>query len=120
MASSVNSQMPKCRNTADPSPNHGTANRYTRFPNELPIAGNPPDVYAMAVAYHQWLLETETAKILFHAAPGLFVPPARAHFYATHLKNCRVVDLGHGDHYLPEDHPDTIGREISAWLTELP
>jgi haloalkane dehalogenase len=90
-----------------------------RFPNELPIAGHPPDVYAMAIAYHQWLLETETAKIFFHAAPGLFIPPARADFYATRLKNCRVVDLGHGDHYLPEDHPDTIGKEVAAWLTEL-
>ena len=38
-----------------------------RFPNELPIAGTPSDVYAMAMAYHDWLLETETPKIFFHA-----------------------------------------------------
>jgi haloalkane dehalogenase len=30
-----------------------------RFPNELPIAGTPHDVYAMAVAYHESLLATE-------------------------------------------------------------
>ena len=101
------------------TPSVAMAGSIYRFPNELPIAGNPPDVYAMAIAYHQWLLETETAKIFFHATPGLFIPPARADFYATHLKNCRVVDLGHGDHYLPEDHPDTIGKEVSAWLTPL-
>jgi hypothetical protein len=35
-----------------------------RFPNEVPIAGTPSDVYAMAVAYHEWLLETETPKDL--------------------------------------------------------
>jgi haloalkane dehalogenase len=87
-----------------------------RFPNELPIAGTPADVYAMAVAYHDWLLETEVPKLFFHAAPGIFIPPERAAFYRKRLKNCRFVDLGTGAHYLQEDHPDTIGRELAAWL----
>jgi haloalkane dehalogenase len=90
-----------------------------RFPNELPIAGTPADVYAMAMAYNAWLLETDTPKIFFHAAPGVFIPPARAEFYSKHLKFCRVVDLGQGSHYLQEDHPETIGKEIAAWLTSL-
>ena len=88
-----------------------------RFPNELPIAGTPSDVYAMA--YHDWLLETETPKIFFHAAPGIFIPPARAAFYSNHLKSCRTVDLGEGYHYLQDDHPDTIGKEIAVWLSNL-
>jgi haloalkane dehalogenase len=87
-----------------------------RFPNELPIAGTPSDVYAMAMAYHDWFLETETPKIFFHATPGIFIPPARAAFYRACLKSCRAVDLGEGYHYLQEDHPDTIGKEIAAWL----
>ena len=89
-----------------------------RFPNELPIAGTPSDVYAMAMAYHDWLLETETPKIFFHATPGIFIPPARAAFYRGCLKSCRAVDLGEGYHYLQEDHPDTIGKEIAAWLSD--
>jgi len=87
-----------------------------RFPNELPIAGMPSDVYAMAIAYHDWLLETETPKIFFHAVPGIFIPPVRATFYREHLKSCHAVDLGKGYHYLQEDHADTIGKEIAAWL----
>ena len=87
-----------------------------RFPNELPIAGTPSDVYAMAMAYHDWLLETETPKIFFHATPGIFIPPARAAFYRERLKSCRAVELGKGYHYLQEDHADTIGKEIAAWL----
>jgi haloalkane dehalogenase len=90
-----------------------------RFPNELPIAGTPADVYAMAVAYHAWLLETPTPKIFFHAAPGIFIPPERAKFYRSNLKACRSVDLGWGLHYLQEDHPDVIGKEIAAWLPTL-
>jgi haloalkane dehalogenase len=90
-----------------------------RFPNELPIAGAPVDVYAMATAYHEWLLATETPKIFFHANPGAFISPERAKFYAENLKSCRVVALGRGSHYLQEDHPDTIGREVSEWLSTL-
>lgn len=36
-----------------------------RFPNELPIAGAPADVWAMAEAYHAWLLETDIPKLFF-------------------------------------------------------
>jgi len=41
-----------------------------RFPNELPIAGEPVDVYAMATAYEQWLLETDLPKLFFWDSPG--------------------------------------------------
>jgi haloalkane dehalogenase len=91
-----------------------------RFPNELPIAGTPSDVYAMAMAYHDWLLATDTPKIFFHAAPGIFIPPAHAAFYRARLKVCHSVDLGQGLHYLQEDHPERIGQEIAAWLPTLP
>jgi haloalkane dehalogenase len=87
-----------------------------RFPNEVPIAGTPADVYAMATAYHDWLLETPTPKIFFHATPGVFISSARAGFYSKHLKSCHVVDLGQGLHFLQEDHADTIGKAIAAWL----
>jgi haloalkane dehalogenase len=90
-----------------------------RFPNELPIAGTPSDVYAMAVAYHEWLLATETPKLFFHAQPGILIPPPLAEFYRRYLKSCRAVDLGQGLHYLQEDHPETIGQEIAAWLKTL-
>ncbi len=90
-----------------------------RFPNELPIAGAPADVWAMARAYHEWLLETEIPKLLFWAEPGALVSPVRAAWYSQHLKTCRAVPLGAGMHYLQEDHPDAIGREIAGWLPSL-
>jgi len=90
-----------------------------RFPNELPIAGAPADVWAMAQAYHGWLLETEIPKLLFWAQPGALVSPERAAWYAQHLKACRAVPLGAGVHYVQDDHPDTIGRGIASWLPTL-
>jgi len=91
-----------------------------QFPNALPIAGAPADTYAMAIAYHDWLLETDTPKLFFWADPGAQISPERAAWYRRRLKACRSVALGPGAHYVQEDHPDTIGREIAAWLASLP
>jgi haloalkane dehalogenase len=35
------------------------------------------------------------------------------------LPNLETVDLGAGIHYVQEDNPDTIGREVAGWLTGL-
>ena len=91
-----------------------------RFPNELPIAGEPVDVCAMVSAYHDWLLATDIPKLFFSTDPGAFIPPARAAWYAMHLRNCRWVALGAGKHFMQEDHPDAIGTGIAAWLATLP
>jgi haloalkane dehalogenase len=90
-----------------------------RFPNELPIAGSPVDVWAMAQAYHEWLLETETPKLLFWAEPGSLITPARAKWLAGRLKSCTSVALGAGRHFLQEDHPVKIGNELRNWLPSL-
>ena len=73
----------------------------------------------MAQAYHAWLVETDTPKLLFWAEPGALVSPERAAWYAQHLKACRTVPLGAGLHYVQEDHPDVIGLEIVSWLHAL-
>ncbi len=90
-----------------------------RFPNELPIAGAPADVYAMATAYHDWLLQTNTPKLFFWAEPGALISPERAGWYGTHLKACKAVALGAGSHYVQEHHADAIGQGIAQWLPTL-
>jgi haloalkane dehalogenase len=90
-----------------------------RFPNELPIAGAPVDVWAMAEAYHAWLLETETPKLLFWAEPGAFISPARAAWLQARMKACKSVRLGPGRHFVQEDHADLIGSQIAEWLPTL-
>ena len=90
-----------------------------RFPNELPIAGAPADVWAMAEAYHAWLLETEIPKLFFWAEPGSLISPARAAWLGERLKSCRTVPLGQGRHFLQEDHAEQIGRHIADWLSSL-
>lgn len=90
-----------------------------RFPNELPIAGQPADVYAILEKAHAALAESRYPKLLFVGDPGALVSPAFADRFATTLHDCRVVRLGAGAHYLQEDHPETIGLSIAAWIERV-
>src|ERR1700689_1244892 len=90
-----------------------------RFPNELPIAGEPPDVYAMMERAHAALAVSTYPKLLFAAEPGALVPLGFAEELAGKLKDCRLVNLGDGIHFLQEDHPETIGRSVAAFIAEI-
>jgi haloalkane dehalogenase len=90
-----------------------------RFPNELPIAGDPADVYATMERAHAALAASTYPKLLFAAEPGALVPPAFVEELAGKLKDCRFVKLGDGIHFLQEDHPETIGRSVAAFIAEV-
>ena len=90
-----------------------------RFPNELPIEGKPADVYSIMENAHHALAESSYPKLLFVGNPGALISPAVAEGFVKSLKNCRIVQLSSGLHYLQEDHPDVIGANITEWLIEL-
>jgi haloalkane dehalogenase len=90
-----------------------------RFPNELPIAGEPADVYATMEEAHRALAASTYPKLLFAGDPGSFVSPAFAKNFVNGLANCRLVQLSSGIHYLQEDHPDVIGSQVKEWLVDL-
>ena len=90
-----------------------------RFPNELPIAGTPSDVYATLEEAHHALAASTYPKLLFVGNPGALVSPAFAASFTKNLKYCEVVQLRSGLHYLQEDHPDVIGANIKEWIEEL-
>jgi haloalkane dehalogenase len=90
-----------------------------RFPNELPIAGEPADVYATMERAHEALAASTYPKLLFAADPGGVVSPAFAEELAGKLEDCRFVKLGDGVHFLQEDHPEMIGRSVAAFIAEV-
>lgn len=90
-----------------------------RLPNELPIEGEPADVHAMLVQAHAALAASRYPKLLFVGDPGALVSPAFAERFAAGLKNCSLVRLGAGAHYLQEDHPEAIGRSVAAWIAGI-
>jgi haloalkane dehalogenase len=90
-----------------------------RFPNELPIAGQPADVYATLESAHRALAKSSYPKLLFTATPGALVTPSFAKKFVDNIQDCKSVDLGEGIHYLQEDHPELIGTTVRDWLIEL-
>jgi haloalkane dehalogenase len=90
-----------------------------RFPNELPIAGQPAKVWDRLSAAHEALRASTYPKVLFAGDPGALVSPAFAHSFAQSLRDCRVVLLGEGRHYLQEDHPEAIAREVAHEIERL-
>ncbi len=101
-----------------PFPTRESRRPIWRFPSELPIAGEPADVYGVVERDHAALLESTHPKLLFCGDPGALISPSLAEEYARRLHHCRLVRLGAGRHYLQEDHPDVIGDEVAAWVRE--
>jgi len=102
-----------------PFPDEASRKPVWRWPNEIPVEGEPADVAEAVGAYSAWLQETEVPKLLFVATPGALIPAPTVEWARSALPNLEVVELGEGIHYLQEDHSDEIGRGIARWLAEL-
>jgi haloalkane dehalogenase len=89
-----------------------------RFPNELPIAGEPADVYSTIEHAHMELSRSSYPKLLFVGDPGALISPVFGDGFAKELNNCTVVHVGPGRHYLQEDHPEAIGTAIAEWIKD--
>lgn len=87
-----------------------------RLPNELPVEGQPEHTWKIAQDYMAWLLDSEIPKLFFWAKPGGLIWEEKASELAEKLKNTRSVCVGDGIHYIQEDHPHVIGRELADWL----
>jgi len=85
----------------------------------LPIAGEPADVYSTLEKAHRALAHSTYPKLLFTGNPGVLVSTTFVESFTKGLKNCRVVQLGAGRHYLQEDHAEVIGTTVNQWLSNL-
>ncbi|MET3909334.1 haloalkane dehalogenase [Bradyrhizobium sp. S3.3.6] len=89
------------------------------FPRELPVAGEPADVYEALQSAHAALAASTYPKLLFSGEPGALVAPEFAETFAASLKHCAHVRLGAGLHFLQEDHPEAIGRSVAGWIAGI-
>jgi haloalkane dehalogenase len=89
------------------------------WPREIPIAGEPADVTAIVTRYRDALCRSPLPKLLFTVEPGVLVPPPLVEWCRASLPNLEVVPLGHGLHFIQEDHPHAIGRELAKWLRRV-
>lgn len=102
-----------------PFPDEQSRKPVWKWPNEIPIAGEPADVFDLVTSYNGWLQETGLPKLLFAAQPGALVPPPLVQWAKASLKNLEVVDIGPGVHFVQEDEPHVIGRELARWAGSL-
>lgn len=86
-----------------------------RWPNEIPIAGEPADVKEIVSAYSQWLQKSDIPKLMFYAHPGALMQAPVVEWVRQNLSNLTSVDIGPGSHFVQEDSPHKIGSELAAW-----
>jgi haloalkane dehalogenase len=87
------------------------------LPNDLPIEGEPADVFAALTQAHEALARSTYPKVLLAGDPGALVSPAFARSFAANLINCEVETLGPGAHYLQEDHPAAISAATARLIS---
>jgi haloalkane dehalogenase len=102
-----------------PFPDEQSRKPIWRWPNEIPVAGEPADVTEIVAGYADWLQKTDLPKLLLHAEPGALIPAPMVAWARSALPNLETVDLGAGIHFVQEDHPATIGREVARWAGAL-
>jgi haloalkane dehalogenase len=83
-----------------------------RWPNEIPIAGEPADVVEAVETYNRWLQRTELPKLLLYATPGAVITASEVEWCKQNLKNLTTADIGEGIHYLQEDKPPPFSGQV--------
>ena len=102
-----------------PYPTIASRKPVRQWPREVSIDGKPGDITKIIENYNAWLQDSEIPKILFYAQPGGLIPEATVKWARQHLPNLRTIDIGPGLHYVQEDNPHLIGRELARWIQEM-
>lgn len=85
------------------------------WPNELPIEGIPARNVMVIEKIGEWLKKSRIPKLLLYATPGAIISPEVATWMQENYRNLQAVYIGTGAHYIQEDQPESIGRNIFSW-----
>jgi len=99
----------------EPYPDRESRRPLWRWPNEIPIDGEPADVHEIVQAYSEWLGASPLPKLLLYARPGAIMRNLLG-WCEDNIANLKSVDVGAGVHFLQEDTPHEIGEAIREWL----
>jgi haloalkane dehalogenase len=101
----------------EPYPDPKSRTPTWRWPNEIPIEGEPADVVEIVQAYSDWLQTTRIPKLLLRAQPGAILSAQMVDWCQFSFPNIKVVDIGPGSHFVQEDQPHAIGKAIADWFS---
>jgi len=88
------------------------------WPREIPIDGEPADVYEIVDGYGKWLSEDDAvAKLFINADPGSILVGSQREFCRGWPNQTEVTVPGR--HFIQEDAPAEIGQAIRAFIGSL-
>lgn len=100
-----------------PYPDETSRKPILSWVREIPIEGQPADVREIVKGNLNYFAETKLPKLLLHVQPGALIGPDELSWCRDHLANLKIVNVGAGLHFLPEDQPEKIGTALSQWLS---
>lgn len=87
------------------------------WPREIPFDGEPADVHEIVKLNERWLATPDVPKLFINADPGSILT-GRAREVCRGWENQVEVTVP-GQHFVPEDSGEEIGRHIASFLKTL-
>lgn len=87
------------------------------WPRQIPIEGEPTDVFDIVTAYGQWLETAEVPKLFINADPGSILISEQREYCRGWANQQEVTVPGY--HFIQEDSPHEIGAAIAQFLQSL-
>jgi len=91
-----------------------------RWPNEIPVANDPPDTALLVDEYAEALKQSPVPKLLIYHPNGVITADPEVEWSRANLKNLSVVKLegclAGPIHFLQERFPREIAEALSNWL----
>ena len=87
------------------------------WPNQIPIDGHPEDVVNIVTDYSKFMKDSDIPKLFINANPGAILVGKQREF-CRNWKNQEEITVP-GSHFIQEDSPDLIGKELLKWLNVL-
>jgi haloalkane dehalogenase len=104
---------------SEPYPTPESRKPVWKWPNEIPIGGEPKNMHDIVSSYNQWLQTTEIPMLMIYATPGILGNEMAVQWAKDNIMNLETVNVGPGLHFIQEDNPDAIGEAISDWYQEI-
>ena len=104
---------------AAPYPTAQSRTPLLQWPKDVPIKGNPQYSHQKVKEYAAWLKESTTPKLCLYVTPGVGFQAPDLEIVKKEFKNTKLVYLGDGLHFIQEDYPHEIGKEVANWYAEL-
>ena len=88
------------------------------WPREIPIAGEPADVHAIAKEYAEWLGTSNVPKLFLKVEPGAILTNDALLSLVRKWPALTEKTVA-GVHFVQEDSPDEIGKAVLSWMTGI-